>query len=86
MIRTFSKFHLQKSYFAGAQTSKILVVVVESEGVAIFFRPCRGPLAGACVALWQGKKEINVSSYWLNVSMRADGFKILAMWIAFVLS
>ena len=35
--------------FAGAEKSKILVVVDESEGVAIFFRPCRGPLAGACV-------------------------------------
>ena len=33
--------------FVGTQKSQIFVVVVESEGVAIFFRPCRGTRAPA---------------------------------------
>ena len=37
--------------FGEVQNLEIFVALIESEGVAIFFRPCRGPLVGACVPL-----------------------------------
>ena len=43
MTPTFRNFGLKNRIFARAQKSKNLIAVVESEGVAIFFRPCRGP-------------------------------------------
>ena len=53
MTPKFRNFGLKNRLFARAQKSKKLIAVVESEGVAIFFRPCRGPLAGARVHTYE---------------------------------
>ena len=44
-----SKFSLKTRSFGEVQNTEFFVVLIESEGVAAFFRPCRGPLAGARV-------------------------------------
>ena len=44
-----SKFSVKIRSFGEVQNLEILVALIESEGVATFFRPCRGPLAGARV-------------------------------------
>ena len=63
MTPNFRNFGLKNRIFARAQTSKNLIAVVEPEGVATFFRPCRGPLAGARVPLWQGKEDKSTLVY-----------------------
>ena len=47
MTSKFRNVGLKNRIFARTQKTENLIAVAESEGVAIFFRLCRGPLAGA---------------------------------------
>ena len=44
-----SNFSVEIRSFGEVQNLEFLVALIESEGVVTFFRPCRGPLAGARV-------------------------------------
>ena len=45
MTSKFRNFGRKNRFFAGRQKSKILVRLIVSEHLGIFFRPCRGQLA-----------------------------------------
>ena len=45
MTSKFRNFGRKNRFFAEPQKSKILVILIVSEHLGVFFRPCRGPLA-----------------------------------------